>query len=52
MQSPPQGSTCLEAGSYLLNFRGCAACKALGLLQEVERERTEDDNEETITFKR
>ena len=47
-----QGSTCLEAGSYLLNYQGCAACKALGLLQEVERERQEDDNEETISFKR
>lgn len=27
-------------------------CKALGLLQEVEREKSEDNNEETISFKR
>ena len=47
-----QGSTCLEAGSYLLNYLGCAVCKAMGLLQEVERERHEDNNEETISFKR
>ena len=50
--SPPQGSTCLEAGSYLLNYQGCTVCKALGLLQEVEREKSEDNNEETISFKR
>lgn len=52
LSSRPQGSTCLEAGSYLLNYQGCAECKALGLLQEVEREKSEDNNEETISFKR
>ena len=47
-----QGSTCLESGCYLLNYAGCGQCHQLGLLEESERVREEEDEEETITFKR
>ena len=48
-----QGGTCLEGGSYLLNYNGCAECGKKSLLEETDVQKEEDeDGEETITFKR
>ncbi len=48
-----QGTTCLEGGSYLLNYNGCAECGKKSLLEERDAHREEDeDGEETITFNR
>ena len=48
----PQGTSCLEKGSYLMNFKGCSNCKALGFIKETNREETEEDDEETVTYTR
>ena len=48
-----QGTTCLEAGAYLLNYACCHQCQSKEIIGERERKREEDeDGEELITFKR
>jgi len=41
-----------EGGVYLVNFKGCHNCKEFGMLKVADKEATEDDKEERITFKR
>ena len=35
-----------------MNFKGCSNCKALGFIAEMNREETEEDDEETVTYTR
>ena len=35
-----------------MNFKGCSNCKALGFIAETNREETEEDDEETVTYTR
>lgn len=48
-----QGTTCLESGSYLLNFASCKECgrrEPLKILDKVDEE--DEDGEEMVTYKR
>ncbi|XP_072040985.1 protein Churchill-like [Amphiura filiformis] len=57
---PDRGRTCLETGSYLLNFQGCAEChkkepikieaRQSGTEEEAAEEDAEGGEEELITF--
>ena len=47
-----QGTICQETGSYLLNFEGCKACGKKEPLQIIDKSTQEDEDEETITYKR
>lgn len=48
-----QGNTCLDGGTYLLNYAGCVQCQKKTLLEETNIQREEDeDGEETVTYKR
>jgi RecJ-like exonuclease len=47
---PDRGSSCLEKGAYLVNYKGCANCKMLGFMEEVDRQEEQDEDEETVTF--
>ncbi|KAL4237363.1 Protein Churchill [Mactra antiquata] len=48
---PDRESICLDTGSYMLNFVGCAQCGDKHGLTVVNRQTTEDeDGEETITY--
>ncbi|XP_025105280.1 protein Churchill-like [Pomacea canaliculata] len=46
---PERETTCLESGSYLLNYAGCQNCSAKDL-QIMNRICTEEDEEELITY--
>ncbi len=49
----PQGTTCLEAGAYLLNFKACVQCGVKDVPVNSEKTTAEDeDGVETITFNR
>ena len=49
-----QGSSCLESGSYLLNYAGCSNCNAKGFMNESEKvsEGGNDGSVERISYKR
>jgi hypothetical protein len=53
---PDRGSTCLETGQYLLNYKCCHKCGKRGALQATNTGGAEEDNsddgsyEETVTF--
>lgn len=48
-----QGTTCLESGSYLLNFASCKECGRKEPLKIIDKSNEEDDDgEELVTFKR
>lgn len=49
-----QGSSCLETGSYLLNYAGCSNCNAKGFMKESEKvsEVENDGSVERISYKR
>lgn len=45
-----EGMVC-EDGAYVLNLKGCAACKKRGMVRNVERTHREDDKgNETVEF--
>ncbi|KAL3875175.1 hypothetical protein ACJMK2_038217 [Sinanodonta woodiana] len=43
---------CLDTGSYMMNFAGCAQCQACEPIKVVNVQRTEDEDndEELVTF--
>lgn len=47
-----QDSVCLDNGAYYQNFAGCAECSGIDVLQNVNREKIVEDDQETITYER
>jgi len=53
---PERGTTCLDKGSYVINFKGCHACGKRDFIAEEGRVEEEEDDEEdgcyeeTITY--
>ncbi|XP_066928913.1 protein Churchill-like [Clytia hemisphaerica] len=47
---PNRNKTCLESGSYLINFKGCKECGKRELIKISNKQLKEDDEEENITY--
>ncbi|XP_033612935.1 protein Churchill-like [Fukomys damarensis] len=47
---PNRGNTCLENGSFLLNFTGCAVCSKWDFMLITNKSLKEEDGEETVTY--
>uniref|UniRef100_A0A8C7A3M9 Protein Churchill n=1 Tax=Nothoprocta perdicaria TaxID=30464 RepID=A0A8C7A3M9_NOTPE len=47
---PPRGTTCLEGGSFLLNFAGCARCGRRDLVLLANRAAGLHGAEEIVTY--
>ncbi|XP_072896307.1 protein Churchill [Hemitrygon akajei] len=47
---PDRGNTCLENGSYLLNYVGCAKCSKRDFVLITNRTQDDDDGEEIVTY--
>lgn len=47
---PNKGNTCLENGSFLLNFAGCAVCSKRDFMLITNRSLKEEDGEEIVTY--
>lgn len=47
-----QESVCLDNGSYMLNFAGCAQCGEKSRLSVVNRQIDDANDEETTTYHR
>ncbi|XP_048456400.1 protein Churchill [Rhincodon typus] len=45
-----QGNTCLENGSFLLNYVGCAECRKRDFVLITNRTQDDDDGEEIVTY--
>ncbi|PNI83813.1 CHURC1-FNTB isoform 1, partial [Pan troglodytes] len=49
---PNRGNTCLENGSFLLNFTGCAVCSKRDFMLITNKSLKEEDGEEIVTYDR
>ncbi|XP_027425084.1 protein Churchill isoform X2 [Zalophus californianus] len=49
---PNRGNICLENGSFLLNFTGCAVCSKRDFMLITNKSLTEEDGEEIVTYDR
>lgn len=47
-----QGNTCLEDGSYLMNYLGCANCHERDFVHISNKATEDDDGEEIVTYDR
>ncbi|XP_033892734.2 protein Churchill [Acipenser ruthenus] len=47
---PNRGNTCLENGSFLLNYVGCAKCNQRDFILINNKTTEEDDGEEIVTY--
>ncbi|XP_073923879.1 protein Churchill isoform X3 [Castor canadensis] len=47
---PNRGNTCLENGSFLLNFTGCAVCNKRDFMLITNKSLKEEDGEEIVTY--
>lgn len=47
-----QGNTCLENGSYLMNFLGCANCHQRDFVLISDKTMVNEDEEEIVTYLR
>ncbi|XP_071962079.1 protein Churchill-like [Antedon mediterranea] len=48
---PNRGETCLDSGSYLMNFQGCSECQKKEQMKVQERRvETDEDDVETIVY--
>ncbi|XP_051694695.2 protein Churchill isoform X1 [Oryctolagus cuniculus] len=47
---PNRGNTCLENGSFLLNFIGCAVCSKRDFMLITNKSLREEDGEEIVTY--
>lgn len=47
-----QGNTCLENGSYLMNYLGCAHCHQRDFVLISNKDTDDDDGEEIVTYDR
>ncbi|XP_077906202.1 protein Churchill isoform X2 [Ictidomys tridecemlineatus] len=45
-----KGNTCLENGSFLLNFTGCAVCSKRDFMLITNKSLKEEDGEEIVTY--
>jgi len=48
--SPDRGTSTLEGGSYLLNFKGCGGCGELSIPKIINKKREEKDEVETVKY--
>ncbi|XP_038621380.1 protein Churchill isoform X2 [Tachyglossus aculeatus] len=49
---PDRGNTCLENGSFLLNYIGCAMCSKRDFVLVTNKATKEEDGEEIVTYDR
>ncbi|CAL1586632.1 unnamed protein product [Knipowitschia caucasica] len=49
-QYPDRGSTCLEDGSYLLNYQGCVSCHHRDFVLITDRRHEDEAGEEVVTY--
>ncbi|XP_077442750.1 protein Churchill [Stigmatopora argus] len=47
---PDRGSTCLENGSFLMNYVGCANCHHRDFVLICNKDTEDDDGEEIVTY--
>uniref|UniRef100_A0A8C5PFR5 Protein Churchill n=1 Tax=Leptobrachium leishanense TaxID=445787 RepID=A0A8C5PFR5_9ANUR len=47
---PDRGSTCLETGSFLMNYVSCAQCNKRDFVLIANKATDDEDGEELITF--
>uniref|UniRef100_A0A6I8N878 Protein Churchill n=2 Tax=Ornithorhynchus anatinus TaxID=9258 RepID=A0A6I8N878_ORNAN len=47
---PDRGNTCLENGSFLLNYIGCAMCSKRDFVLVTNKATKEEDGEEIVTY--
>ncbi|XP_065663535.1 protein Churchill [Hydra vulgaris] len=48
---PERGKTCLDGGSYLLNFKGCFECGKREMVQVVEKKyKSDGEDKETVKY--
>uniref|UniRef100_A0A3B4HAE0 Protein Churchill n=2 Tax=Haplochromini TaxID=319058 RepID=A0A3B4HAE0_9CICH len=47
---PDRGNTCLENGSYLMNYLGCANCHHRDFVMISNKATEDDDGEEIVTY--
>ncbi|KAA8583099.1 hypothetical protein FQN60_015645 [Etheostoma spectabile] len=47
---PDRGNTCLENGSYLMNYQGCANCHQRDFVLISNKATEDDDGEEIVTY--
>ncbi|EPY86179.1 protein Churchill-like protein [Camelus ferus] len=47
---PNRGTICLENGSFLLNFTGCAVCSKRDFMLITNKSLKEEDGEEIVTY--
>ncbi|KAM8847542.1 protein Churchill [Synchiropus splendidus] len=47
---PDRGNTCLEDGSYLMNYLGCASCHQRDFVLISNKSTEDDDGEEIVTY--
>lgn len=47
-----QGNTCLENGSYLMNYLGCANCHQRDFVLISNKATEDEDGEEIVTYDR
>ncbi|KAK2496425.1 hypothetical protein MC885_002093 [Smutsia gigantea] len=47
---PNRGNICLENGSFLLNFTGCAVCSKRDFMLITNKSYKEEDGEEIVTY--
>uniref|UniRef100_A0A3Q3VXA1 Protein Churchill n=1 Tax=Mola mola TaxID=94237 RepID=A0A3Q3VXA1_MOLML len=47
---PDRGNTCLENGSYLMNYLGCASCHQRDFVLIRNQAAEDDDGEEIVTY--
>ncbi|CAB1342687.1 unnamed protein product [Coregonus sp. 'balchen'] len=49
---PDRGNTCLENGSYLMNYLGCANCHQRDFVLISNKATEDEDGEEIVTYDR
>ncbi|CAG5927931.1 unnamed protein product [Menidia menidia] len=49
-QYPDRGNTCLENGSYLMNYLGCASCHQRDFVLISNKATEDEDGEEIVTY--
>ncbi|KAI4880537.1 protein Churchill [Hoplias malabaricus] len=47
---PDRGNTCLDNGSYLMNFLGCANCQQRDFVLISNKTMVDEDEEEIVTY--
>ena len=45
-----RGSTCLDGGAYLLNWKGCAACGSKDLSEQARVKKSDHEDHESVVY--